>query len=182
MENANNKKNIFITKNAVFGLFIGIGDMLATYVFYKAGKDITLNRQLADAIMLLTVAGIFIGVRKYREETLNGVMTYGKALSAATFMTSVAASLYGIFIYALYKLIPELQEYYITSLNRLLEDAYKDSPLPNDMKAFMGSLITPGAIAFSEAFNKFFMGFLFSLPIAGILRRKRNKADTLSHF
>ena len=60
----NTKKNTFLSKNVAFGLFIGLSNMLATYVFYKAGKDITQNRQLIDVIMLLTIAGNFNGVRK----------------------------------------------------------------------------------------------------------------------
>lgn len=172
----NTKKNTFLSKNVAFGLFIGLSNMLATYVFYKAGKDITLNRQLIDVIMLLTIAGTFIGVRKYREESLDGIMSYSQALAAATLMIAVAACLYGIFIYGLYRSVPELQEYYTASVNQLLEEVYKGSPLLSDMTALMEKLMTPGVIAFSEAFNKLFMGFIFALPLAGILRRKRNNA------
>ncbi len=172
MENA--KKNTFFSKNVAFGLFIGLGNILATYVFYKAGKEITLNRQLIDVIMLLTIAGTFIGVRKYREESLDGIISYGEALAAATLMIAVSACIYGIFIYGLYHSVPELQEYYASSVNQLLEEVYKGSPLLSDMTALMEQLMTPGVIAFSEAFNKLFMGFIFALPLAGILRRKRN--------
>ncbi len=170
MENI--KNNTFLSKNAAFGLLIGLGNMLATYIFYKSGRNITLNQQLTDVILLLTLSGTFIGVRKYREESLNGVISYGQALAAATLMIAVSACIYGIFIYALYHSVPELQEHYVSSVNQLLKEVYKGSPLLNDMTDLMGKLMKPGVIAFSEAFNKLFTGFIFALLLAGILRRK----------
>lgn len=167
------KKNTFISQNTLFGLFVGLGFIIAAYIFYKSGKSISLNPQLNNVIMLLSIAGAFIGVRKYREENLNGNISYGTALRTCTYLLSVAAVLYGIFIYYLYRSNAELQENYISTLESMLQEIYKGSPVLENMLAMIKTFMTPAAIAFAEIFNKIFTGFIFSLLLAGILRRNR---------
>ena len=72
--------------------------------------------------MLLSIAGTFIGVRKYREEGLNGSISYGNALGDCVYLITVASFLYGIYIYWLYRHTPELQENYISTINSVLEE------------------------------------------------------------
>ena len=123
--------------------------------------------------MLLTIAGTFIGVRKYREDHLQGTITYSSALGACVYLISIAALLYGIYIYYLYRRVPELQTYYITTVETVLQEVYKGSPLLDNMKTMLEAFMTPASIAFAEIFNKIFTGFIFSLFLAGILRRKQ---------
>lgn len=167
------KKNTFISQNTLFGLFVGLGFIIAAFIFYKSGKSISLNPQLNNIIMLLSIAGAFIGVRKYREENLNGNISYGKALGACIYLLSVAAVLYGIFIYYLYRSNGELQENYISTLERMLQEIYKGSSVLENMLVMIKTFMTPAAIAFAEIFNKIFTGFIFSLLLASILRRSR---------
>ena len=169
-----NQKNTFISQNTIFGLFVGLSFILASFTFYKSGKSISLNPQLNNVMMLLSIAGTFIGVRKYREESLNGSISYGNALGACVYLITVASLLYGIYIYWLYRHTPELQENYISTINSVLEEVYKGTPLLENMKAMLQNLMTAGFIAFSEIFNKIFTGFIFSLLLAGILRKRKN--------
>lgn len=167
------KNNTFLIQNTVFGLFVGLSFILTSYVFYKSGRVISLNPQLNNVIMLLSIAGAFIGVRKYRDESHAGIITYGTALGACTYLISVAAMLYSIYIYYLYSRNPELQENYIGLMESVLDELYKGSPLLENMKTMLKAFMTPATIAFAEFFNKIFTGFIFSLFLAGILRRNR---------
>lgn len=165
-------KHTFITQNTVFGLCIGVSFMVASYVFYLSGQQLSLNPQFNNILMLLTLAGCFIGTRKYRDEHLDGQISYPKALGVCVYLIAVASALYGVYVYALYRIHPELQEEYLTMTNGILEEVYKDSPMLETMRTLLDSFMTAGTIAFSEAFNKIFTGFIFSLFLAGILRRK----------
>lgn len=166
------KNNAFISQNTVFGLCIGLSFILASYVFYLSGQSVSLNPQLNNVLMLLSIAGAFIGTRKYREEHLNGTLRYAQALGTCVYLIAVASVLYGCYLYLLYRTHPELQENYLDMTSGLLEEVYKDSPLLENMQAVMKSFMNAGVIAVSEVFNKIFTGFIFSLFLAGILRRK----------
>lgn len=165
------KKNTFLSKNTIFGLFVGLSFIVASFAFYMAGKSISLNPQLNNVIMLLSIAGSFIGVRKYRDEDLAGSMSYGNALGSCVYLITVASVVYGIYIFYLYRTVPELQQNYLVTIETVLREVYANSSLLNNMTAMLETVMTPAVIAFAEIFNKIFTGFIFSLLLAGILRR-----------
>ena len=166
------KNNTFVSQNTLFGGFIGLSFILASYVFYQAGQPVCLNPQLNNVLMLLSIAGAFIGTRKYREEQLGGILHYAKALGICVYLIATASALYGCYIYILYRTHPELQDNYLEMTASMLEEVYKDSPLLENMQAILKSFMNAGVIAISEVFNKIFTGFIFSLFLTGILRRK----------
>ena len=69
---------LFLKQNSIFGCLIGGTFIFASLLFILAGKGIVVNAQFHNIIMMLTIFGIFIGVRKYRDEQLAGVISYGK--------------------------------------------------------------------------------------------------------
>lgn len=167
------KKNVFISRNTVFGLFVGLSFILASFLFYKTGRSIVLNPQLNNVMLLLTIAGAFIGVRKYREEQLQGAIGFGAAFGGCIYIIAVGVLIYGIYAYNLYSRYPELQTDYLAAVNFTLEEVYKGTPMLDTMKNMMATFISPLFIALSESFNKLLTGLLFSLLLAGILRRKK---------
>lgn len=166
------KKNTFLVQNTVFGLFVGLTYILTAYIYYRAGQGVSLNPQLNNVIMLLSIAGTFIGVKKYRDENPGQPFSYAKALGACVYLITVAAIVYGIYIYSLYHRQPELQENYRLAIETVLQEVYAGSPLLENMTAMMQAFTTPATTAFAEIFNKIFTGFIFSLFLAGILRKK----------
>ena len=169
-----NQRQIFIRQNGIFGLFIGISFILASYIFHLSGLPIYANPQLNNALLLLSIFGAFIGVRKYREEHLNGILSYSRALGSSIYMLCIASILYGIYIYILYTSIPELQENYLQTTLNMLDELYRDTPQLEleKIKSFMKILITPGFITASEVFTKIISSVFFSLFLAFLLRRK----------
>lgn len=167
------KPDTFIKQNTLFGLFVGISFILVSYLYFRAGRGVSLNPQLNNVIMLLSIAGTFIGVRKYREESLDGIISYGKALGACIYLVTVAAIIYGIYIAMLYHRHPELLENYISMVNTALHEVYGTSPLLTQMENMVEHFTTSWAVAFAEVFNKIFTGAIFSLLIAGLLRRNK---------
>lgn len=59
------KKNFF-SQNTLFGLFVGLSFIAVAYAYYRSGRGVSLNPQLNNVILLLSIVGAFIGVRKYR--------------------------------------------------------------------------------------------------------------------
>ncbi|MEG0796090.1 MAG: DUF4199 domain-containing protein [Odoribacter sp.] len=165
------KKKIFLKQNTIFGLFIGLSFIIVSFAFYKMDKGISFNPQLNNVIMLLSIVGAFIGTRKYKEESLQGQISYSGALGTCVYIITIASICYGLYIYLLYQQIPALKEDYLNTFEAALKEVYPDSPLVDNMTAMLKVFTTPAAIALGEIFNKIFSGSIFSLFLAGILRR-----------
>ena len=58
----------------------------------------------------------------------------------------------------------------------MLDEMYKGSPMLDTVKNMMEHLVSPVFIAATETFNKILTGLIFSLLMAGILRRKSRTA------
>ena len=137
------KENTFIARNTLFGVIVGLSFILAVFVFYRAGKPVGFNPQLGNVFLLLTVAGVFIGVRKYREECLEGYIDYPLALGACVYIVAVGSLLYGMFLYTLYGRSPELQEQYLATIELFLDEAYKGTPVLDTVKEMMRKFVSP---------------------------------------
>ena len=170
---APSKKKNFFSQNTLFGLFVGLSFIAVAYAYYRSGRGVSLNPQLNNVILLLSIVGAFIGVRKYRDELPDNCLSYGKALGACTYLIAVASVIYGCFVFYLYRHHPELLENYLTSIETTFKEVYSDSAFTENMISMLKAFTTPATIAFAETFNKIFTGFIFSLLLAGLLRRTR---------
>jgi hypothetical protein len=170
------KKKNFFSQNTLFGLFVGLSFIAVAYAYYRS--------ELISAVfvivvhkwrhnLLLSIVGAFIGVRKYRDELPDNCLSYGKALGACTYLIAVASVIYGCFVFYLYRHHPELLENYLTSIETTFKEVYSDSAFTENMISMLKAFTTPATIAFAETFNKIFTGFIFSLLLAGLLRRTR---------
>ena len=176
------KKKNFFSQNTLFGLFVGLSFIAVAYAYYRSGRGVSLNPQLNNVILLLSIVGgtvlymllvQLIGVRKYRDELPDNCLSYGKALGACTYLIAVASVIYGCFVFYLYRHHPELLENYLTSIETTFKEVYSDSAFTENMISMLKAFTTPATIAFAETFNKIFTGFIFSLLLAGLLRRTR---------
>ena len=93
---------LFLKQNSIFGCLIGGTFIFASLLFILAGKGIVVNAQFHNIIMMLTIVGIFIGVRNYRDEQLAGVISYGKALKTGIFILCIASLCYAVYVFFLY--------------------------------------------------------------------------------
>ena len=177
---APSKKKNFFSQNTLFGLFVGLSFIAVAYAYYRSGRGVSLNPQLNNVILLLSIVGAFIGVRKYRDELPDNCLSYGKALGACTYLIAVASVIYGCFVFYLYRHHPELLENYLTSIETTFKEVYSDSAFTENMISMLKAFTTPATIAFAETFNKIFTGFIFSLLLAGLLRRTRKNEFNLT--
>ena len=156
------KKNneLFLKQNSIFGCLIGGTFIFASLLFILAGKGIVVNAQFHNIIMMLTIFGIFIGVRKYRDEQLAGVISYGKALKTGIFILCIASLCYAVYVFFLYTF-------------NTLKITGQNSPLFKMLEENVDVYFVPASIAFGELFNRIIVGAAFSLFIAGLVRRSK---------
>lgn len=166
-------KPTFFSANTPFGLVTGIGFIAASYACYKTTGMLNMDPRLNNVILLLIIAGAFIGVRRYREKVLNGFISYSQALGTSVYIIAVGTIVYGIFLYIMYQQFPELQENYLSNIITVLDEVYKGNPMLDTMKNMMQAMVSPIFISLTEIFNKLFTAVMFSLLLAGLLKRKR---------
>lgn len=165
------KKNIFLIQNSVFGALMGVSFIITSATYLIGGQNVSTNPQLNNIIMLLTIAGAYIGTRKYRDEKMQGIMSYAQALGNSIFLISAASVLYGIFILIIYSLIPGLLDNYVETLEATFREVYANSQILDPILEVFRKITTPLTIALAEILNKIIMGCIFSLLLAGMLRK-----------
>jgi hypothetical protein len=143
-------------------------------VVYLKDLSINFDPNLRSINLFLIVSGIFFGVKKYRDDELNGVISYGHALGAGILIIGFAALFYALFIYVLTSYFDSsiIEEAILFAEKGLHEMGYQQS----DIDLLMGIYknITPGIFAFGQWFSKALSGVLFSLILAFFFRQRGN--------
>lgn len=158
----------------LFGSLVGAVLILASLTFYWKGVSITYNPTLIFINRALIILGIYFGVRKYRDEVLFGVISYGRAFVTGVLMIIVASSFYAMYIYILISYFDSslLQEAIDFTEKGLVEMNMDDDQVELWMSLYRK--ITPGILAMSQWFGKALAGIFFSLIVAFFFRQKRN--------
>ena len=162
----------FLLYNSIFGLFVGGSYIVASLVFFWSGKNISLNPQLNNIILMLTIAGIFLGVKKFRDDHLEGIISYGKSFSTGIYILTIASFLYALYIFIFYTSDPDLMERFKKVMLSILKQIYGNTPLYETFEKSIQSFLYPASIAVGEFLNKLFFGIILTLFLAGILRKR----------
>ena len=154
-----------------FGALVGGVLILTSLMFYFRGVPISINPQITSINYFLIMTGIYFGLRIYRNDILDGIISYGRALGAGVLMIGIAGAFYAIYIFILVKYFDSsiLQEFISITEKSLVEAKYSDE----QVKLFMSlyEQITPGAFAFAQWFSKLGAGLFFSLILAFFFSR-----------
>ncbi|PKQ64987.1 hypothetical protein BZG02_03850 [Labilibaculum filiforme] len=167
-------KNSLLRHTFLFGTLVGGALIVAALVVYLKGLSVSFDPNLRSINLFLIVSGIFFGVKKYRDDELGGLISYGKALVAGILIIGFASMFYSIFLYILISYFDTsiLQEAIVFLEKGLHEMGYQQK----DIDLLMGiyNKITPGVFAFGQWFSKALSGLLFSLILAFFFRQNRN--------
>ena len=113
---------------------------------------------------------IFVNPAHYEERELHEIIVHE---SAHVRQWHSLDMLLGEILCIFFWFNPELLENYLTSIETTFKEVYSDSAFTENMISMLKAFTTPATIAFAETFNKIFTGFIFSLLLAGLLRRTR---------
>lgn len=163
--------NPLLRHSFLFGALVGGVLILTSLMFYFRGVPISVNPQITSINYFLIMTGIYFGLRIYRNDILNGIITYGRALGAGVLIIGVAGAFYASYIYILVKYFDAsiLQEFIAITEKSLVEAKYSDEQI--DLFMTLYEKITPSAFAFAQWFSKLGAGFFFSLILAFFFSR-----------
>lgn len=154
-----------------WGLIIGIASVLFSTILYVTEQ--VGNTSLSVIAYVIIIVGLVMAMREYRSLN-NNYLSYGEGLGLGTLTAAVAgilSSLYGV----LYTTVidPEFQGRMMDQLRvQYEEQGMSDDQIDKAMQ--FGQLFqSPGLLFVFGVLGTIFMGFIFSLVIAAILRRNR---------
>lgn len=169
MENVEmNKKTGMFNPALQYGVLIAIGLAILSLVIYLA--DLVTVNWLSFVGYAILLGGLVFGTHKYRDESLGGYVTYGKALAFGTLTAFLAAIISGVFTYVFYTLIAP------DALETLKEAAeiriLQENPNATDQQIDLAMrMISPVLLALSAIFGYTFLGFIFSLVTAAFIKK-----------
>ncbi len=170
------KKNVF-----VYGLIAGI--CIATFMSFSiaycyAKNSFEGSMLLGYTAMLLSFSLIFVGVKKYRDQQLGGLISFKKALVMALYMALIASTLYVLgWMIAYYAFFPDFMEklaaYQLSPEKISQMSADQVSGIRQQMETFKQWYASPLGVAGATYMEIIPVGLLVSLITALILKRKK---------
>lgn len=169
------KKNVFI-----YGLISGI--CVATFMSFSIAFCYNKNSfdgsmLLGYTAMLLSFSLIFVGVKNYRDQHNNGLISFGSAFLMSLYMALIASTLYVIgWMIAYYNFFPDFIEklaaYQLSPAKVSHMTPAEVAGVREQMETFRGWYATPIGVAGATYMEIFPVGLIVSLVTALILKRK----------
>ena len=165
----------------IFGSIAGaivVGLMYVWMAFSRGTSDFEGGELVGYLGMIIALSTIFFGIKSYRDTSLGGVITFGKALLLGVLITLVASAIYVINweIYFSVNGADFADEYFESSIEKVKASGVPEPELKDkiqemeDMKnLYTNNTLFRVVMTFIEIFP---VGLAISLISAGILRRK----------
>jgi len=167
-------------KNSVFkfGIYSAISICTISLLGWFLGKNLDFAAQevIGYAGMIVSLLFVFFGIKQYRDQENNGVVSFGKALLVGVLISLIAALAFGILdvIYITY-INPDFIENYYTEMVAQMKTSLpveeletKLAKLESQKEVFANPLMSFIVMALTV----FTIGFIISLISALILQQK----------
>lgn len=160
--------------NLTNGLILGLAGIVYSLVIYFL--DLTFNKSLGYIFLLFTVFLLYYFIRSYRNNFLNGYITYGQSVGAGVIIFLYYSIISGIFMYILYTVID-------TGLtNKMLamveETMVKSGKVPegslDTVMAFQKKILRPEILVPMTIISNMFFGTIISLLVSIFVRKEGN--------
>jgi hypothetical protein len=168
-------KRTVLIFGSIAGLIVTALMVYSTISCYR-NADFEGNMLLGYASMLLAFSFVFVGIKSYRDNYNQGVITFGKAFRVGLFITLIASSMYVIiWLIDYYVFIPDFMDKYVAHVLRELK---ADGASPTEVAKKQAELATYAdlykspfwviLLTYTEVLP---IGLIISLISAWILRR-----------
>lgn len=164
-----------VIKYGMFGLLTGVVIFLAAILLGK-GLSYSIQEVLGYISMVICLSFVFFGIKHYRDNVNNGVVSFGKALIIGVLISVLVGVGVGIADYIYTTVInPDFASEYLETTLKTMENTLtpkefevRKAELTQQMTDYGGS----GFMAFLMFFTVVLIGFVISLISGLILQRK----------
>jgi hypothetical protein len=170
-------KNDILRHSATYGAIIGFALIIYSILLYIA--DLSLSRGLGYISYIIIIVGLYIGIKKFRENEPSGAIKYSRALGVGVLICVFLGFIGAAFAYLQFRFMdPDL----INKILEMSEERLLERGLSEDMiemqSEFMMKFMSPGMMAVSAFINYIFMGTVFSLILAAFLKKEPNPMES----
>lgn len=164
-----NKPTMFQT-TLTWGLITGFAGVVYSLILYFT--DMIMNQGLGYVSYIILLIGIYLGTKAYRDQSLGGFISYGKALGTGVMISLFTAIISVIFIILLYTVIDtELIDKVMSMANeKNIERGLSEEQAQKAMD--MGKKFFIPITAVVMLFASVFVGFIISLITSAILKKE----------
>jgi hypothetical protein len=155
------------------GLILGLIGVVFTLLLYFL--DLLLNKTLGYIILPINLVVLYFMLKSYRDNFLNGNMTYGQSVGAGVIIFLYSTIISVIFSYILYKYIdPGLIGKILAASEESLVKKGMDQQSIDTGMAFTKKLMTPGFMSISGLIAGMFFGTIISLIMSIFTKKEGN--------
>lgn len=166
--------------SVIYGLIGGIivsAFMALTIPNMDADTDMTLSMFMGFASMIVALSTVFLGIKKYRDVHLNGVISFGKAFLIGLYISLFASTMYVLTWMVISDLyMPNFMENYVEAQLNAFEQtaatAEEISQKREELNAMAESYKNPVIKALYTYMEIFPVGLIITLISSLILKRK----------
>lgn len=163
------------------GAVLGIALIVFYLILYVAGinvyaqTDKSIGGYLSYLSYVIIIAGLFLGIKSYRDKALGGSISFGRALGFGTLMSLFSGIILAIYIILfIYVIDPDvLDGIFIMAEERMIEQGMPDSAIEKGME-ITRAVTVPMMIAGTVVGNTF-VGVIISLILGAILKKEETK-------
>ena len=154
-----------------YGLYLGLALILSNVIFYVIGQPFS---EIAGYLSyVIIIAGIAWAMWTFGQKESADGFPYGRALGLGTLQALFASILVAFYIFILYKFIdPTLTEKLMAFTEEKMLSKGLSSEQVDSMMGMSKKMMTPTVMSVSQLFSLTIMGFLFSLILAIIFKKK----------
>ena len=166
--------------SVIYGLIGGIivsAFMALTIPNMDADTDMTLSMFMGFASMIVALSTVFLGIKKYRDVHLNGVISFGKAFLIGLYISLIASTMYVLTWMVISDLyMPNFMENYVEAQLNAFEQtaatAEEISQKREELNAMAESYKNPVIKALYTYMEIFPVGLIITLISSLVLKRK----------
>ncbi|MFO7924772.1 MAG: DUF4199 domain-containing protein [Bacteroidales bacterium] len=172
-----NKQSSLLKSTMNYGAMLGLALIIYSLLLWM--MDATTNKYLGYVSSLITIAGIVLATRAFRDQEQGGFITYGRALAVGTLTSVFAGIITGFFTYLLYTVIdPGL----IDKTYAIMEQTYYEAGMSDDQTEVAMNMAkrftNPLMMSLLGLLGSAFMGFIFSLITSIFLKKEADPFET----
>ena len=163
--------------NSIFKAAVNLGIMLGLamiiYSILLFFFNLHLNNYLDYVNYIIIIAFLILGVKSFRDNNLNGVMSYSKALGLSTLIVLFSSIIYSIYSYFLVTIIDPA---YIDKLLAMAEEQLLKQGIPDDQiemgLAMQKKMMKPVLLSVFGFVGNMFFGFILALITSAIVKKE----------
>lgn len=152
---------MMLRNSLIYGLFSGLlmlAFSLFAFLIDDNPPDYEMQEYVGYASIILSTVFIFLGIKRFRDQELNGVISFGKALGTGLLISLVAAIIFALFSYVYYEwLDPDFSQKYLA----WTIEQIRESGLP---EADINQKVAEVTEQFNSVWNNSIIGSLAMIP------------------